>query len=118
LVLALNYIAIAKLKENKIKEKYEIKKIQKKDIIFPSISDNNFEDNLYIIFLDLLDLKYCINNIYSKTSQEILDYVDKDNKKEVEEILKLFDILKYSKSKEGKEEILEKTENFYKKIIL
>jgi hypothetical protein len=44
--------------------------------------------------------------------------VDKNDNKEVEEILKLFDKLKYSPTKEGKSEILEKIENFYKKSNL
>lgn len=108
LVLWLNYTVILRLKNKKEFENTNIWwKNKDKVVFFPEIDDEYFEIKLNNIFLDYLEEKYFISNIYSRTSTEILREINDESKDKIEEILWMFDTLKYSNTKEWKEKILE-----------
>lgn len=108
LVLWLNYAVILRLKNKKEFENTNIWwKNKDKVVFFPEIDDEYFEIKLNNIFLDYLEEKYFISNIYSRTSTEILREINDESKDKIEEILWMFDTLKYSNTKEWKEKILE-----------
>lgn len=112
LVFWLNYAVILRLKNKKEFENTNIWWEKKDKVIFyPEIDDEYFEIKLNNIFLDYLEEKYFISNIYSRTSKEILREINDDDKDKIEDILNTFDMLKYSNTKEWKEKLLEKIKN-------
>jgi len=99
------------IKKVEIKDNAKPKVLDEK-IIYPNISDINFITKINDIFKQKLNNKYLVGNIENKTYEEILQYVDLENKEKVKNIVQLLIKAKYSNTNLDNKKILELVENF------
>lgn len=100
---------IIETQENKVEEKIlDKEKIQNiTNIDYPETIAENFISNINNIFKQKLSLNYNIWNIENKTFEEILWYVNEENKSNIQEIISLLNKAKYSNKSWDNEKILE-----------